>query len=113
MARYGKIARLPRGIRAQLNARLQDGGSGKQILTWLNSLAEVRRALAENFDARPINKQNLSAWRLRGYEEWLAWQDVLALAQVLAASQRDMESVSPGGEAGEVLRGRPIKPNQA
>ena len=96
MARIGKIARLPRDIRSQLNTRLQDGGEGKQILLWLNSLPEVIKVLAECFEARPINDQNLSDWRKGGYEEWLAHQDVLAHAANLAAHQHELETVAPG-----------------
>ena len=59
MARIGKIARLPGGIRAQLNTRLQDGEEGKEIILWLNSLPEVKEVLAKKFDGRPINDQNL------------------------------------------------------
>ena len=72
MARIGKIARLPGGIRSQLNSRLQDNVEGKQIVQWLNSLPEVQKVLAKNFDGRPINEQNLTDWRQGGYEEWLA-----------------------------------------
>ena len=59
MARIGKIARLPGGIRAQLNTRLQDGAEGKEIVLWLNSLPEVKEVLVKMFDGRPINDQNL------------------------------------------------------
>jgi hypothetical protein len=96
MARIGKIARLPRDIRAQLNARLQDGHEGKTILTWLNSLPQVKRLLAENFDRRPVTESNLSDWRQGGYEEWLAHQDMLVQAQELAANRRELEAAAPG-----------------
>jgi hypothetical protein len=105
MARYGKIARLPRGIRAQLNIRLQDNADGAQILAWLNSLPEVRKILAENFDARPINKQNLSDWRLGGFKEWLIHQDILSHAQQLAANQQELQTVIPGRSFTDHLAG--------
>jgi hypothetical protein len=85
MARIGKIARLPKAVRAQLNTRLQDGAEGKQIVHWLNSLPEVKDVLAEKFEGRPINEQNLTNWRQGGYEDWLAHQEILALAAKLAA----------------------------
>jgi len=103
MARTGKIARLPRHIRAELNARLQDGHEGKEIVPWLNSLLEVKRVLAASFEARPINEQNLSDWRLGGYEEWLAQQDVLSQAGDLAANQQELETVSRGGSLADHL----------
>jgi hypothetical protein len=96
MARIGKIARLPRLIRSELNSRLQDGQEGKQIVLWLNSLPEVKALLAQSFDARPINEQNLSDWRQRGYEEWLARQDLFAQARQLAADWQELQSVAPG-----------------
>jgi hypothetical protein len=90
MARNGKIARLPRNIRAQLNTRLQDGHDGKQIVQWLNSLPQVKEVLAQRFDGRPINEQNLSDWRQGGYEEWLAHEDILAQADELDANQEEL-----------------------
>ncbi len=96
MARIGKIARLPRAVRAQLNTRLQDGGEGKQIVHWLNSLPEVKDVTGQKFDGRPINEQNLSDWRQGGYEEWLAHQDMLAQAGELAAHRQELETVAPG-----------------
>jgi hypothetical protein len=96
MARIGKIARLPGDIRAQLNSRLQDGGEGRQIVHWLNSLPEVKEVLAENFDGHPISEQNLSDWRQGGYEEWLARQDILAQAAELADHRQELETVAPG-----------------
>ena len=96
MARIGKIARLPEAVRSQLNSRLQDNVEGKQIVQWLNSLPEVQKVLAKNFDGRPINEQNLTDWRQGGYEEWLARQDILAQAAELAASHRELQDVAPG-----------------
>jgi hypothetical protein len=96
MARIGKIARLPRDIRAQLNSRLQDGHEGKTIVTWLNSLPQVKRLLAKNFDGHPVTESNLSDWRQGGYEEWLAHQDMLVQAQELAVNRRELEAAAPG-----------------
>ena len=96
MARIGKIARLPGDIRAQLNSRLQDGGEGRQIVHWLNSLPEVKEVVGQKFDGRAINEQNLSDWRQGGYEEWLAHQDMLAQAVELAAHRQELEAVAPG-----------------
>jgi len=96
MARIGKIARLSRAVRAQLNSRLQDGAEGKQIVLWLNSLPEVKELLADKFDGRPINEQNLSDWRQGGYEDWLAHQDITAQAAELAANQQELAAALPG-----------------
>ena len=70
MTRTGKIARLPRLLREQLNRRLDDGHYGPALLTWLNAQPEAQAILAEQFGARPLNKQNLSQWRQGGYRDW-------------------------------------------
>ena len=72
MTRKGKIARLPRAIREELNKRLDDNELGIRLLDWLNSLPEVQRVLARDFAARPVNKVNLSAWRSGGFQDWLS-----------------------------------------
>jgi hypothetical protein len=68
--RKGKIARLPRLIREELNERLSDGQSGPVILAWLNALPEVKGVLEKHFNAELISEQNLSAWRQGGYVDW-------------------------------------------
>jgi len=77
MARNGKIARLPNAIREQINLRLQDGGEGKKIAEWLNTLPEVTAIVAAEFDGQPINEPNLSHWRVGGYREWEEQQAAL------------------------------------
>jgi hypothetical protein len=56
MGRYGKIARLPRDLRDQINRRLDDGEPGVQLVHWLNELPEVQAVLSRNFDGRKINE---------------------------------------------------------
>lgn len=72
--RTGKIARLPRLIREELNVRLANGEPAQTILAWLNALPEVRAILTAQFDGRDITDQNLSEWRQGGYEDWVAHQ---------------------------------------
>jgi hypothetical protein len=69
MARTGKIARLPREIREQVNTKLADGETGAQIVDWLNAQSEVRRVIASLFGGRPVNEQNVCSWRQGGYRE--------------------------------------------
>ncbi len=71
-ARNGKIARLPREIRGQLNQRLERSEQSPQLLDWLNALPEVKELLQNHFAGVPISRQNLSEWRQGGFEEWLA-----------------------------------------
>ena len=60
MTRLGKIARLPRAVREQLNHRLADGEMGKRLVEWLNTLPVVHAVLTAEFGGRAINEQNLS-----------------------------------------------------
>ena len=64
--RTGKIARLPKVIREELNVRLENGESGKELLAWLNGLPEVQKVIAEQFGGKVVRKQNLSDWRQGG-----------------------------------------------
>lgn len=69
-ARNGKIARLPRRIRDELNHKLEDGEDGREILDWLNGLYDVKEILRDRFRSQPVNKQNLSDWRHGGFRDW-------------------------------------------
>ena len=66
MTRNGKIARLPREIRDELNRRLQKGEQGGPLLAWLNALPAVSAVLAQEFGSVAISKQNLCEWRTGG-----------------------------------------------
>jgi hypothetical protein len=94
--RRGKIARLPRSIREQLNVRLDDGQDAAQILPWLNALPEVRDSLARHFNGAPISAQNLSAWRQGGFNEWLLLHQVLDSAERMGECADDLsERLAP------------------
>lgn len=71
-SRHGKIARLPKKVREELNERLLDGESGKSLVQWLNELPETKAALERDFGGAPINEPNLSDWRQGGFQDWLA-----------------------------------------
>ncbi|HVY68299.1 MAG TPA: hypothetical protein VHH73_00120 [Verrucomicrobiae bacterium] len=94
--RTGKIGRLPRAIREQLNQRLHDGGQGPELLDWLNALPEVQQLLTAEFDGKPISAQNLSSWRQGGYEDWLAHGEAIALAQRLGEEIQDWKEQEQG-----------------
>ncbi len=96
MARNGKIARLPRGVREELNRRLQDGEQGGPLLAWLNGLPEVSQVLAKDFGGCSVSKQNLSEWRAGGFAEWQARQETLAQVRELAADAAEMEAATVG-----------------
>ncbi len=86
----GKIARLPREIRQALNEHLLDGEPQSAVLTWLNSLPEVRSRLAADFAGRAITKQNLSEWYAGGYAHWFAHRQLLDGAQQIVENANDV-----------------------
>ncbi len=96
MTGKGKIARLPRGIRDQLNRRLDEGEAGNVLVRWLNELPEVKAILDGQFGGRPINEQNLSEWKARGHREWLVRQEALAQARELAADAQELCDATDG-----------------
>jgi hypothetical protein len=90
--RTGKIARLPRAIREELNHRIRDGEKAKKLAAWLNELPDVNAVLAAEFDGRPIREQNLSEWKKGGYREWLAHQDAIEVAEKIAGDAMDWDA---------------------
>lgn len=72
--RKGKIARLPRALREDLNQRLSDGQPASMILPWLNSLGAVREILNRSFAGEDVSDQNLTNWRQGGYLDWCQQQ---------------------------------------
>lgn len=89
-ARNGKIARLPRFVRDELNERLECSEESPQLLDWLNALPEVQKVVTDAFGGVPISKQNLSQWRLGGFQEWLARRDLLENARDLTQLAEEM-----------------------
>ena len=90
MIRNGKIARLPRRIREQLNRRLDDGEQGAPLVEWLNRLPEVNLVLQRDFNSRPINEQNLSEWRQGGFLEWQKHQESCDWVRTLASDAEQL-----------------------
>jgi len=109
MTRTGKIARLPQGIREQLNKQLADGVPGAWLVDWLNALPEVRQVLAEQFAGREINEQNVSDWKQGGFADWQAQQEMLACALDRAEEARVLKAATDGAmteHLGTVLAAR-------
>ena len=63
-ARRGKIARLPHGVREQLNSRMFNAEAGIKLVAWLNTLPEVQAVLAADFGGRPVH--SVRFWALTG-----------------------------------------------
>lgn len=91
MTRNGKIARLPRELRHELNVRLADGEPQKQLVAWLNGHSEVLGVLDLYFNARPVTENNLSEWKQGGYQDWLRHQDSLELARLTADEAAELQ----------------------
>jgi len=103
----GKIARLPRTVREELNQRLDDGEPADTLLPWLNDRPEVRRVLAAQFGGRPVSPQNLSEWRQRGFRAWqrqrTACEAATTLTQRSQALAKGDEEVSLSDHLARVL----------
>lgn len=80
----GKIGRLPIAIRNELNRRLLDGEQAPEVLPWLNADSRVLVILDKHFHEQPISPQNLSEWRLGGYQDWLKKQEEIDRLKDLA-----------------------------
>jgi len=100
--RTGKIARLPHSVREALNERLRDGLPDAEILSWLNSLAEARRALEKRFGGSAITKDNISRWRQGGYAGWLKNQQTKEAVSIMAASCRNIDPADREALTGQI-----------
>ena len=94
MTRNGKIARLPRPIREQINLRLENGEEAKHISAWLNTLPEVTSLMAAEFDSQPVSEANLSKWKLGGYRDW---EEQKAALQAALLFHREAAQLSQAG----------------
>ena len=67
--RNGKVARLPKAFREQVNIQLDEGKTYAKIIVWL----------AEN--GHPgFTLDNLSQWYAGGYQDWLKQEKLSAVA---------------------------------
>lgn len=98
-ARTGKIGRLPFAIREEVNRRLRDGQSGPKVIAWLHTLPEVLKILDDYFREEPVSAQNLSEWRLGGYQEWIARHEQIDRTKELAAYGYQLAKDNSGGAA--------------
>jgi len=96
MTRTGKIARLPRNIRDELNRRLDNGEQGVRLIAWLNELPDVKQVLARDFEGRPITKSNLTEWKNGGYLDWQSQGETAAFVQQIKEDGDELRKISPG-----------------
>lgn len=90
--RNGKIARLPKAIREQLNQQLEEGVPARSLVAWLNGLPKVRAVLKAHFAGTEIREQNLSEWKKGGFQEWQRHQEAVALAERLYERAEEMKA---------------------
>ena len=103
MTRNGKIARLPKVIRDELNRRLVDGEQGKRLVVWLNGLEEVQAILEEDFEGKPISSANLTQWKQGGHTEWQHQGEVAELARELRDKPQGIMEALEGREASDYM----------
>ena len=96
-ALMGKIARLPKAIREQVNRRLEDGQPTSVMVPWLNELPAVKKVMATYFGGAEINHRNISNWRATGYKRWVERQEILAEVKELAEEAADINATSADG----------------
>jgi hypothetical protein len=94
VSRNGKIARLPKAVRDELNRRLSDGEPGNQLVAWLNGLPEVQSVVVSEFGGRTVREQNLSEWKQGGYQDWLRQQEALELVRSLSAEGEELQATA-------------------
>lgn len=82
----GKIGRLPHEIRSQLGQAIH----AVRLVAWLNSLPAVQAILAQDFGGQPINNQNLSKWKVRGYPDWLREESFMQGLKQYSAKQFEL-----------------------
>jgi hypothetical protein len=94
MTRVGKVARLPKVVRDELNRRLDNNEQGKRLVKWLNSLPEVQAVTKAEFGGKPIREQNLSEWKQGGYRDWQKHQERHEFVRELTGEAKDLESAA-------------------
>jgi hypothetical protein len=99
----GKIGRLPKQVRDELNHRLDDGEPGGSIMEWLNGLPQVKLVLARDFGGGRISAQNLSNWRKGGFQHWLKQQDRRNLVRELTENAEELATAAGCVELGNHL----------
>jgi hypothetical protein len=97
MTRNGKIARLPRTIREELNQRLLDGEPGRQLIEWLNGLPGVQAVLKSRFNGSAITEANLSQWKNGGYAAWEAGERMADTVSSLIDGTKALQTADQGG----------------
>jgi len=102
MTRDSKIAGLPQPIREQINRRLQNGESAKEIGEWVNTQSEVKALMAAEFEGAPIVQANLVSWKLGGYRHWEEEQEAMEAAMQFGEEAAEI-AMAAGGQLADHL----------
>ncbi len=94
--RNGKIAKLPRSLRDQINRALDAGQSAVSIARGLNEIPQVKAMLEAHFGGKPISQQNLSEWKAGGYRDWQLRQELILQHQEFAANIHELSQTAEG-----------------
>ena len=88
--RNGKVARLPKAAREQVNHLLDDGKTYAEIIQWL---------AANGFSG--FNAENIRQWKNCGFQDWLNHQDELSESDKLRQMAIDVAERHQGGKIQE------------
>ena len=77
----GKIARLPREVREQLNRRLQNDEPPKDLLEWLNPLPDMKPTFHMSRVVKPPVKAGVKAEN-KGCQAWSRSRHEVAIVNV-------------------------------
>jgi hypothetical protein len=88
--RNGKVARLPRDVREQVNQMLDDGSPYQPIIDWLDANGHPGFLV-----------DHISNWKDGGFQDWLAHQDQLSDSQVLRELTLDFARENEGSKTQE------------
>jgi hypothetical protein len=92
----GKIARLPKDVREELNRRLDDGQPSSEILPWVNGLPATKAILDKYFRGVAISYRNITEWRHAGYKRWQEKQESVDELKWLVEDAMDYSEVADG-----------------
>ena len=92
------IADLPKDIREQLNHRLLEGETARELTAWLNALPQVQSVLESQFNGSPISEVNLTHWRQGGYLQWITERECFDSARSLADGDCDLAKIGFSAE---------------
>jgi len=96
--RNGKVANLPNDIRDQLNLRLLEGETSRELAAWLNALPEVQSVLRLKFNGAPVSEVNLTHWRQGGYLQWTTERECFESARALADADGELAGAGLSAE---------------